>query len=265
MCVCYRLFPGLWFPCSARSLEMITLLVARYVCSLSPCVVLCCVVLCCACACVVLCCAWSRRVPVCLCVFLSCAAVLMCPSSYVLPVSTLWQAEEQYRTALAASPAPVVTSLMQVLRSSPEQPLRSLSAVLLRRIFDLLSTAETVQKLDAATLEVVKQGLVASLTVEPVATIARRVALTTAQLASSQFAAWPTLMPAVLSLMQHSDTAKRALGFFTISKLCEFAFAVRVHVALGQDSHRSTRLTVGLCMTFVSAVAVAMVWDVVCP
>ena len=115
--------------------------------------------------------------------------------------------------------------LITVLRTCPEASLRSMAAVLLRRIFDLMNTT-AASKLDASVLAQVKEALVNVLSQEPLSHIARRVALTIGQLAVTQFATWPALLPTVLAMTRHTEPARRATAYETIGKLCEFAFKV---------------------------------------
>lgn len=117
-------------------------------------------------------------------------------------------------------------SLLDTLRTCPEEGPRTMAAVLLRRIFNVLS--KSLDNIDAQVLERVKEGLVSVLSQEPSASIARRVGSTIGQLATYQFKTWPALMPAVLALTQNTEESRRATAYFTVGQLCEFAVQVRL-------------------------------------
>jgi len=131
------------------------------------------------------------------------------------------EAEAQFQGLKESSPAVLLQTLTQILRECEDEQLRAFSAVLLRK-----STTELWREaaVDAATRQLVKENLLASVHEEPVPHIRNKVSHTVSSLGrsvtiSEDAEEWPELFPFVLSCCQSEDAPHRESGVKILGEL----------------------------------------------
>ena len=91
------------------------------------------------------------------------------------------QAEQAFNTLKQNNPVQLIASLTELILNCDQEQVRALSAVLLRRLFEVKSGVW--EKLDAGSQAASKQSLLAAIQKEPKAHVRRKLAHTVSELA----------------------------------------------------------------------------------
>jgi hypothetical protein len=139
-------------------------------------------------------------------------------------------AEAQLEAVKRDNPAALVALLQQALAQAPRPEHRALAAVLMRRSVgrDTLGrTGQAWAALAAPAREALKASMLQAFVSEPVPDVRKKVCHAVAELATVAAVApggadWPALLPAVFSLSDNADPARREAGLFMFMTLTEF-------------------------------------------
>ncbi|OQR84814.1 importin-like protein [Achlya hypogyna] len=130
------------------------------------------------------------------------------------------EAEAAYTRLKTEQPVQLTSTLLSLscVQSNPTEPTtRAFAPVLLRRVLE----TEGISHLEIAYRETLKAQLLAALGAEPLAHIRRKLGHAIAELARLE-ASWPELLPAVVALAQHPDTAMQITSLDVLGTLSEY-------------------------------------------
>jgi len=126
-------------------------------------------------------------------------------------------------------PDNILTYLTQYMRNAQVAPVRSLSAVLLRKMsntgFEHGASMTTIQSASPQVQAAIRSELLAAIENEPEPSIRRQCADTIAAVANCflENNQWPELLPKTLEWARHANTQVRDIAMFILGRLAEFA------------------------------------------